>query len=423
MRDSTPTIVTSVTSLIGTNRLTLRRDALFARFICAVVFVLTCSGLARASADVSRPVRVKVVENQRRVSIVDAAGTTLEFVADSTGTLTANGEPVGSRWRSRDRSEFAGPFRLHTWPDGHELVLRGRLEVHRRSAGLLVINEVSLENYVVGALGGEMVASWEPAALRAQAVACRSYALYQMAKQRGKAFDLSADVLSQRYLGMRGESDAAWAAVRATTGVIIGYDGRPALAAFHSNSGGRTASASEVWGTSIPYLRSVPVANEDDSPGTYWRIEISGRTLSRALAQLGHELGAIQSAAVAKRSASDRVEELRFRGTRGRATVTGRELRQVLGGTTLKSTKFYMRWEKGGMIIAGSGNGHGVGMSQWGAQAMAQEGASYQEILGKFYPGTSLLKIEEHGRRFANFQRVDSEGRNVKGETMGDQLR
>lgn len=388
--------------------MTLRRDALFVRFSCALMFVLTCNSLAQAAADDSRPVRVKVVENQRQVSIMDAAGTTLKLVADSSGTLSANGERVSSPWRSRDRSDFTGPFRLLTRSGGHKLALRGRLEVHRTPAGLAVINEVSLENYVVGTLGGEMIASWEPAALQAQAVACRSYALYQMARQRGKRFDLGADVLSQRYLGIRGESDSAWAAVRATAGVIIGYDGRPALAAFHSASGGRTASASEVWGTSIPYLRSVPVANEDDSPDTYWRVVISGQILGRALAQLGHEIGAIQYAGVAKRSASERVDELRFRGTRGRATVTGRELRQALGGTTLKSTMFYVRWKKGEMIFAGSGNGHGVGMSQWGAQAMAQEGASYREILANFYPGTSLLEIEEQGRRFA---RLPASGR------------
>ena len=381
--------------------MTLRRDALFVRFACAVVFALAGQGVAWAGSDDSRPVRVRIAEKQQRVSIVDAAGTTLWLVADRSDTITVNGKLAGPLWRSRDRAGIAGPFRLATRPGGETFELRGHLEVHRSPAGLLVINKVSLENYVVGTLGGEMYASWEPAALQAQAVACRSYALYQIAAQQGGRFDLGADVLSQRYLGIRGESDAAWTAVRATTGVIIGYAGRPALAAFHSASGGRTASASEVWGTSIPYLRSVPVANEDNSPDTYWRATISGKILGRALAQLGHEIGSIEDAVVVKRSPSGRVGKLRFRGTHGRATVTGRELRQLLGGTTIKSTRFEVRWDKGEMIFAGSGSGHGVGMSQWAAQAMAEEGADYREILGTFYPGTTLLTVEEQGRRFA----------------------
>jgi stage II sporulation protein D len=355
-------------------------------------------GVAAADDGASRPVRVKLVEGQQQLLIVDAAGTTQRLVAGPPGVITLDGTPVGSRWRTGSR---AGPFRLATRPGKATFELRGQLEVHRTRAGLSVINEVSLENYVVGTLGGEMYASWEPAALQAQAVACRTYALYQMAKHLGQKFDLGADVLSQRYLGVRGESDSAWAAVRATTGVIIGYDGRPALAAFHSASGGRTASAREVWGEAIPYLKSVPVANEDDSPDTYWRVVISGQVLERALTQLGRGIGAVEDAKVVKRSASGRVGELRFRGNHGRATVTGRELRQVLGGTTIKSTVFEVRWRDGELIIAGSGNGHGVGMSQWAAQAMAEEGAGFADILGNFYPGTSLLRLEQLGRRFA----------------------
>jgi stage II sporulation protein D len=250
-----------------------------------------------------------------------------------------------------------------------------------------------------------------------------------MARRSDRGFDVEADVRSQRYLGVRGESDSAWAAVRATSGQIISYDGQPALAAFHSASGGRTASAKEVWGTSISYLRSVPVANEDDSPDTYWRASVSDEDLGKMLAHLGHDIGAVTSVKVGKRSSSGRVSELRFRGGKGRATVTGREFRQGLGGATIKSTLFELRREAGEVIFVGSGNGHGVGMSQWAAQAMAEEGADYREILGNFYPGTDLVSIGEKRPRFAKLPAVSEPGKPAKIElparrgSMGEQAR
>jgi len=360
-----------------------------------------------------RPVRVRIVSDQQRVTIADAGGSTVQVAAGPAG-LTVDGRSAGAVWRTTVES---GPYRVRTRPGGDALEVRGRLEFRRTPTGLSVINEVSLENYVVGTLGAEMYASWEAAALQAQAVACRSYALYQMARRSDRGFDVEADVRSQRYLGVRGESDSAWAAVRATSGQIISYDGQPALAAFHSASGGRTASAKEVWGTSISYLRSVPVANEDDSPDTYWRASVSDEDLGKMLAHLGHDIGAVTSVKVGKRSSSGRVSELRFRGGKGRATVTGRELRQVLGGTTIKSTMFEvrseLRREVGEVVFVGSGNGHGVGMSQWAAQAMAEEGADYREILGNFYPGTDLVSIADQRRRFAKLPAVPEPGKRV----------
>ena len=377
----------------------------------ALVFAEGAS--AEAGSLAPRPVRVRIVSDQQRVTIADAGGSTVQVAAGPAG-LTVDGRSAGAVWRTRAES---GPYRVKTRPGGDALEVRGRLELRRTPGGLSVINEVSLENYVVGTLGAEMYASWEAAALQAQAVACRSYALYQMARRSDRGFDVEADVRSQRYLGVRGESDSAWAAVRATSGQIISYDGQPALAAFHSASGGQTASAEEVWGTSISYLRSVPVANEDDSPDTYWRASVSDEDLGKMLAHLGHDIGAVASVKVGKRSSSGRVSELRFRGGKGRATVTGRELRQALGGTTIKSTMFEVRLERrreaGEVVFVGSGNGHGVGMSQWAAQAMAEEGADYREILGNFYPGTDLVSIADQRRRFAKLPAVSEPGEQV----------
>ena len=380
------------------SRTGLRPSLMFsvAAALVVLVFVFAVGTAPVARAETGPTVRVRVLANQPEVIISNAKGRSIRVVAGASELVVA-GVPRGARYKTQGK----GPYWVKT-AKGATSNVRGQLRVDKTSGGLSVVNEVSLENYVAGTISAEMYASWEPAALQAQAVACRTYALYQMAKRVGAPYDVTADVASQRYLGIRGESESGWAALRATAGQIISYGGRPVLAAFHSASGGETASSKEVWGTSLPYLRSVSVADEDDSPDTYWRFGVSDAHLARGLVQLGHRIGQLEAVEVIERSPSGRASKLRFRGTRGRATVSGREIRQVLGSTTLKSTLFDVRKEAGQVVFVGSGNGHGVGMSQWAAQAMAQQGAGYREILSNFYPGTELVGVEDLKQRFAS---------------------
>ena len=374
----------------------LRPSPLFSVVAAVAVFVVGAGAAPAARAETGPIVRVRVLANQPEVTISNAKGRSIRVVAGASELVVA-GVPSGARYETQGK----GPYWIKT-AKGATSNLRGQLRVDKTSGGLSVVNEVSLEKYVVGTISAEMYASWEPAALQAQAVACRTYALYQMAERVGEPYDVTDDVASQRYLGIRGESESGWAALRATVGQIISYGGRPALAAFHSSSGGETASSKEVWGTSLPYLRSVSVADEDDSPDTYWRFGVSDAQMARGLVQLGHKIGHLEAVEVIERSGSGRASKLRFRGASGRATVSGREIRQVLGTTTLKSTLFDVRKEAGQVVFVGSGNGHGVGMSQWAAQAMAQQGAGYREILSNFYPGTKLVGVADLKQRFAS---------------------
>ncbi|MFT5443043.1 MAG: SpoIID/LytB domain protein [Myxococcota bacterium] len=381
------------------HQLSLCRLALY--WLC--VWGLLCAASTQVSAaapEAAHVVRVRVVTDEPWVEIRGQVGGPVRITA-AKGGLAIDGRKVGREWRSSDNS----PFVIKT-AGGGNLKVRDGLVVRRSAGGVSVNNRVSLENYVAGTLGGEMISSWEQAALRAQAVACRSYVLYQMGERTGEPYDVSADVLSQRYLGVRGESNPGWRAVRATTGEILSYAGRPALAAFHSASGGHSASAAEVWGTRVPYLTSAPVSYEDDSPDTFWRVAIADEIMAEGLATLGHRIGKIEQIKVVKRSSSGRVGKLRFRGTKGRATVTGREIRQVLGSVTIRSTLFEIKRGDGQVVFVGSGHGHGVGMSQWAAQGMAQEGEGYREILGKFYPGTDIVKVVDLTRRFAKLPAV-----------------
>jgi len=301
------------------------------------------------------------------------------------------GAPV-ARWSSP-------PRRLHEVASRR---VRGRVEAVGSVRGFLLVNHLDLEDYLAGTLGREMYASWPPQALRAQAVASRTYALRHARDglRNGQLWDVGADTQHQVYGGVAAETRSVRAAVAATRGEVLVYAEEPILAAFHSASGGRTASAEEVWGEALPYLVSVPVADEDDSPDTYWRASVSASTLGRALEAAGWPVGALRTVEVVDRSPSGRVLSVELRGTRGRATLTGREVRSLVGESTIKSTLFEIR-ESGhrekskdqfarGWTFVGSGRGHGVGMSQWGARAMAEDGADYRGILAAFYPGARI---------------------------------
>jgi stage II sporulation protein D len=270
------------------------------------------------------------------------------------------------------------------------LRVRGGVEVRRVPGGLRVVNRVPLEDYVAGTLGREVYPSWQPEMLKAQAVAIRTYALHEADRHAQDGFDVDSGTRGQVYGGLDAETPAVVSAAAATRGQWLAWQGRPILAAFHSASGGRTASAAEVWGRPLPYLVTVEVPDEEDSPDTYWRASIARTKLGPALAPLGVQVGPIQEIWVVERSESGRVRKLRVRGRDGEADIGGRALRQALGADVIRSTLFDVRSTRDALVFVGSGSGHGVGMSQWGAQAMARHGASYREILAAFYPGTEL---------------------------------
>ena len=308
-------------------------------------------------------------------------------IAPEADGLRVDGRPTGPHWEAPG----PGPHRA-----GAHLV-RGRVAVERSEGGVRVINRVPLEAYVAGTLGREVYSRWHPAALRAQAVATRSYALHQRRRRADDPFDLEAGTRDQVYGGLTAETPPIREAVVHTRDEILTWRGEPILAVYHAASGGRSAGAEEVWGEALPYLRSRVVEQEDASPDTYWRARIPGPTLVRSLAALGLPLATVREVRVAERTASGRAARVELRGTRrdGRATavaVTGRELRGALGESRVRSTLFEIHGpdRAGELVIVGSGHGHGVGMSQWGAQAMAERGADYREILAAFYPGTTL---------------------------------
>lgn len=329
-------------------------------------------------------VRVLLFERAGAVRISGGeAGSGVDVEPDGEGLRVA-GRPAGAVWRVEGRGDLRADGRL----------VRGDLEVRRLPRGLHVVNRLPLEQYVAATVASEVYPHWPPEMQKAQAVAARTFALYRQRARANEPYDLEAGTRDQVYRGAGVETDRARAAAAATAGQYLVWEGRPILAAFHSASGGRTASAEEVWGREIPYLVSVPVQGEEDSPDTYWRASVSGTTLGRALAPHGYRVGPVREIRVERRSPSGRVRSLRVRGPEGEASLPARFLRGLLGAGVMRSTLFEVRESEDGFVFVGSGHGHGVGMSQWGALAMARAGADYREILAAFYPGTTLAEVE-----------------------------
>jgi stage II sporulation protein D len=324
-------------------------------------------------------IRVLLLESDAAVRAGADAGP-LTRVEPAGEGLRADGRSVGAVWRL----EEGGVLRAG------DLRVRGSLEVRRTPEGLRVVNHVPLEQYVAGTLGREIYDSWNPETLKAQAVVIRTYALHEQGRRSGRSFDLERGTRGQVYGGADAETPRTLAATAATRGEYLAWQGRPILAVYHSSSGGRTASSEEVWGRALPYLVSLAVDHEEDSPDTYWRAAFSRTTLGRALTPAGIQVGSVRELQVVERSPSGRALRVRVEGEDGEAEIEARALRRALGNEVIRSTLFETRLLDDGVVFVGSGHGHGVGMSQWGAEAMASRGAAYREILATFYPGSRL---------------------------------
>ncbi len=291
---------------------------------------------------------------------------------------------------------FRKPVRVTTdadflYVDGRQY--RGDIIVHGGKGGLLVVDELPLETYLVGLINAEAHSSWPREAIRAQAVAARSYAMLRIDRSGSRSFDLRATVADQVYLGSALEDPAAADAVRSTRGEVLSFGGRVAKAFYHSTCGGRTAGVKEVWGGDFPYLRSVECDWCQESPRYFWRYQIDGMKISAALARSGIKVGSVKEIKIVGKTPSGRNDKVKIVGGGRNKIIKASTLRKTLGYTNIFSTRFEVfEPDAGKFLFMGRGSGHGVGMCQWGARGMAALGKKYREVLLYYYPGCSIMK-------------------------------
>ena len=258
------------------------------------------------------------------------------------------------------------------------------------------IEFLPLEEYIVGVLAGEMPIYFEKEAFKAQAVAARSYALKRIEYNKDNDYDVVDSIINQVYL----DNDylkSAWGSdytqninklrevVNETSLEYLDYDGEVIDAMFFSTSNGYTETASMVFNVDLPYLQSVK-SSWDEKTSSAFR-SVTTIPIEDFYNKLDLEYSDSLDVKILKRSSTNRIISLSINGIE----FTGKTLYDKLG---LKSTDFSLKKDGNNIVVSTVGYGHGVGMSQYGAEGMAEEGYDYKDILKYYYTGTTIKKIE-----------------------------
>ncbi|MBW4627237.1 MAG: SpoIID/LytB domain-containing protein [Brasilonema octagenarum HA4186-MV1] len=334
---------------------------------------------------------------QRDVNQVKVGSSTTAVIKDSSGR-TLGELPAMSPYSVQ---AVPGGIALDKWrsnlfwvePTGKGFVYigdrwyRGRTLVVPSQKGLSVVNWVALDEYLYSVIGGEMDPRWPSEALKAQAIAARTYALYEREKQRNNPlYDLGASPDRwQIYKGVSSESPTTYAAVDATAGEVLTYKNRVILSVFHACSGGHTENSEDVWGSAQPYLRAVPDFDQNIRECN-WSRTFSPAEISTAVPEVGNVKQIISGST----SPFGSVKALKIVGDKGEKVLTGEDVRTVL---KLKSTRFTVSNANGSFTLTGLGYGHALGMSQWGAYNLASRGYNHLQILNYYYKGVALAPI------------------------------
>jgi len=239
----------------------------------------------------------------------------------------------------------------------------------------------------------EMNPGWHPEALKVQAIAARTYALYQIRLGTNKEFDVLSSTKDQVYRGRNGITSAVIRAVDQTRHQIMTFGDNPIFAAYHSTAAGPTEDASYVWAMDFPYLKGVECPFDMESPHYQWRTDVALPHLERRLREEGYPIGVIASIDPASYSKSGRVAQIRILHSDGELYLRGEDLRRVIGYTTLASTQFDLEMIGLRIQFTGRGAGHGVGLCQWGAKVLAERGYGAETILRYYYPGTEIRDL------------------------------
>lgn len=328
-------------------------------------------------------------------------------------------EREDTTWILYDLSAGSGYF----WARKEDRQLRGALIALVRGRGFTVVNELDIEAYLLAVVPSEMSYTMPMEALKAQAIAARTYTLRSVGgRYASRGFDVLGDVASAAYRGVDAENPRTTEAVLATRGLVLTYRGRLAETYFHASAGGHTISSAEAWGGRREYLQGVPEWDGDELAfplvpsalerwlklvpdvyssraqhailGTFrWVQRVTAEEI-RERVERTRKIGRITGVIALERGQAGHVRSLRIEGTEGAYVVSGDAIRSTLGG--LKSNAFKIETFLGpdglpeSFLFFGAGFGHGVGLSQLGAAGMAEAGYSAEAILNHYFRGATL---------------------------------
>ncbi len=400
-----------------------------------------------SSAD--RASRLELVREARRASREAQVSGKLVTIPFEVSLLAGSDDALGTPVLSGSRISvirFAADFGYLNF-DGR--LFRGVLEITTDDAGdMIVVNQVATSPYLASVTGAESPATWHSEALAAQAIAARTYLVTHLGRHDN--YDLEGDVRDQEYAGIGTEADSTIRAVERTAGIVATYRGSPIEALYSANAGGVTEDSENVYANALPYLRSVPSPGDELAKDSgwgktswEWNREFTAPQLGDYLRSRGLNVGVPRRVELVRVTGAGRVLLARVHGTAGTRDI-GKDVTRYYFG--LKSSLFTVELTEGGeaewvswrdtarlvdmgilgsellgttyerslnedremtsirvtgyvyklpprFIFWGRGFGHGVGMSQWGAQGMALKGANYEQILKHYYRGIALTNV------------------------------
>jgi len=410
-------------------------------FLLIVFLIAICTSLPVQASSTESMIRVGILSNEQKIVI--CADTEFKVINKDTGKLIAL-FPIGKEVRIsaqgktfilNNQKVAAEKLSIIKSTNNNKSFLkvnqkeyRGNFEIHitQGKTGLTVVNNVPIEEYLYGVIAREMSPEWPLEAVKAQTVAARSYAIHSLKKHQRDDYDVCDTTDCQVYGGRESEHPRIIKAVDDTAGKVILFQGKVIPAYFHSSSGGYTENSENVWGAFLPYLRGV-VDYDQNSPQFKWEKRLTTSELEQAIHKAGYSVGTIKKIELAplttrpikgpERGVSGRVKTIKFIGTTGNVQLTGEKLRRILD---LKSSLFDINLSSANskqdlamnkrgvytlsgqvgdrLVITGFGWGHGLGLSQWGARAMAEKAPKgdstyYEKILKHYYQGTTIKKV------------------------------
>jgi stage II sporulation protein D len=365
-------------------------------FLFFFLFFLNIQVISADTGDLT--VRVLVAENQKTLKIRIKGAYRLTLIPslqvvkkgtnlDVTVLPTAQGLSIdGMQWVTRGvRIDPAEERDLFV----NKLQFRGSMDIlkSQTGVGLDAINRLEIESYLYGVLHREVAAWWPLEALKAQAIAARTYAVYEIQVSKKAEYDVKNTTSSQVYGGSGSERYRTNKAVDETSGQILTFDKKVFPAYFHATCGGITAGSKELWNIDVPPLAGRKYCGFCRfSPHFTWSAKVPLAEIEDKLNKNGRPIGQVIDLKPITQTPSKRVGSLKITGTSGEAVLAAKDFRVWIGGERMRSTAYSIEIQDDTAIFKGHGWGHGVGLCQWGALGQALLGRNHHEILNFYYP-------------------------------------
>ncbi len=271
---------------------------------------------------------------------------------------------------------------------------RGIFELHSKNNSAFVVNVLKIDEYLLSVIPCEIPSGWEMEALKAQAVAARTYAYYHLktSAKNPLLYNLDATTNSQVYRGIYEETERTTKAVIDTSGEIISQNSMPILAYFHSTCGGKTIDDRYVWrNNDLPYLKGVTCGFCEASTKFKWKSKLSMEEVHDCLSKKHANVGRIKNIKFKRKNG--RVTDVFIRHVNGSMTISGNNFRLLFPPEKMRSLYFTSKKVDRSLVLNGHGWGHGVGMCQWGARGMALRGYGYHDILNHYYSDIRITGV------------------------------